>query len=75
MSKTYGKPTTHKYCAFCQYWMGDAKLEFKNQQFGFSFEGSASGKCAKQGNLTKSAGYNSCYCKYYAPNEKVKIML
>ncbi len=75
MSKTYGKPTTHKYCVFCQYWVGDAGLEFKNPQLGFQFESTASGKCAKIGNNMKTAGYNSCACKYFTPNEKARIMM
>ena len=65
-------PKTNKYCAFCQYWDGEANLVIKGQYI--EFESGVYGKCIKQ-NMNRQACYNGCFCKNYTPNQKAQMML
>lgn len=71
MSKTRGHPKTRKYCVFCKYWTGDAKLRFISPAEGFEYEYGAKGRCMKAG-LIKCA-YMSC--SNYAPSFTAEKLL
>lgn len=73
MAMMHARPKISKYCVFCDYWTGDAKMEFVSDGMGYKFDGSASGKCIKKNGSVTHAG--SSYCRNYEPNPEAKKLL
>lgn len=48
MSKYTHHPKRAKNCVFCNNWIGDAQMQFKNAIVGYEYEASAKGKCARK---------------------------
>lgn len=67
------KPKNGKYCAFCNYWVGDAKMEFVSVGVGYRFDNRARGKCMKKEGSPKEAG-SGC-SQYFEPNLEAKKLM
>lgn len=70
MAKMTANPKTHKFCAFCRRWSGDADLNFKNKNVGFEFTRGVNAKCMATNN-TKYSENNAHSCRDYAVKELV----
>ena len=71
MGKIIVHPKNRKYCVFCEYWAGDAGLEFVSRQSGYRFEQFCQGKCMMR-NANYSSGYMGCpKFKYSREAEKL----
>ena len=73
MSMMTARPKISKYCVFCNYWTGDAKMEFVSMGAGYKFDNSACGKCIKKGGSITRAG-SSCPT-YFEPNLEAKKLM
>ena len=73
MSMITARPKISKYCAFCNYWTGDAKMEFVSMGAGYKFDNSACGKCIKRGGSVTRAG-SHCSHDYEPSIEAKKLM-
>lgn len=67
-------PKRVKRCAFCNFWFGDANLNFISSSVGFEYDPNAAGKCFKRGSANYKAG-SGAGCPYYAPNDTAKRIL
>ena len=74
MATLTGNPKTHKFCAFCKRWSGDANLTFVSKTVGFKFTRDVSAKCMATNN-SKRADMNASSCKDYSPNALVDGLL
>lgn len=66
-------PKRSKHCAYCNYWVGDAKLKYINNNVGFEYDNNANGKCIRRSGSITRAG-SSCD-KDYEPNQEAKKIL
>ena len=73
MAKIAVNPKNRKHCVFCEYWMGDADLEYVSNMAGYRFEANAKGKCTKYGGNTKTAITSGC--RYFEYNREAKKLL
>ena len=71
MSICTNHPKRCKYCVFCNYWISDIKLKFKNSNAGYEYEQSTEGKCVKMNWTTRT---NSS-CNKYEPSIDAKKLL
>lgn len=70
----YGHPKRDKRCAYCNYWLGDAKLRFVSKGMGYEIDNNVKGKCIQKGGTSTNAGTGSC-CTYYKPNPDAQKLL
>lgn len=73
MAMVHGRPKFTKCCAFCNYWIGDAKMEFVSMGMGFKYDNNACGKCLKKGGAVTHAGSNCS--KDYEPSLEAKKLM
>lgn len=72
MSKYTHHPKRAKNCVFCNNWIGDAQMKFKNSIMGYEYEAVAKGKCTRRNGAVTS----SCYsCQNYEPSMDAKRLL
>ncbi len=65
-------PKRIKYCVFCKFWIGDAKIKFVNSAVGYEYDSGAKGSCTKRNGSTTSA----CFlCSNYAPSQDAERLL
>ncbi len=67
-------PKRNRYCAFCNYWMGNADPVFVNNNVGFSFDSNVKAKCTKMNN-DRLANYNAGGCPRYEPSIEARKLL
>ncbi len=72
MSTLTGHPKRIKKCAFCDYWLGDAGLEFVSNATGYKFDGNVKGKCIKKNGSLVNSGTQ---CSYYQPSPEARKLL
>ncbi len=65
-------PKRVKNCAFCKFWLGDAKMKFVGSIVGYEYDGSTKGKCTKRNGSSTSALHN---CSDYAPSLEAERLL
>lgn len=66
------RPDRNPFCVFCEYWMGDAEMEFISRMAGYKFEGNAKGKCAKSGVLRTAVNIK---CRDFEYSREAKKLL
>ena len=65
-------PKHTKRCVFCNFWMGDAEMEYVSVQQGYRYDGTKKGKCLKHGGSLR----DSCTsCDKYEPSMEAKRLL
>lgn len=69
----HGHPKRNKYCAYCNYWLGDAKLKFVSNGMGFEFDQRAKGKCIKANGSPRDAG-SGCTANYEPSPDAKKLL-
>ena len=64
-------PKFSKECVYCNYWLGNAGLEFLSPDAGYKFNAGAQGKCAQKGSITPALAT----CPQYEPSMEAKRLL
>ena len=65
-------PKHTKRCVFCNYWMGDAEMEYVSVQQGFRYDSTKKGKCLKHGDSLRDACTS---CDKYEPSMEAKKLI
>lgn len=72
MSKYTHHPKRAKNCVFCNNWIGDAQMQFKNAIVGYEYEATTKGKCTRRNGASTGACYS---CPSYEPSMDAKKLL
>ena len=72
--KVLKHPKRGKICALCEFWIGDAGLEYSGPVNGYKVDTAAKGKCTKNRGAQRLAGEGNL-CTYYEPSREAKKLL
>lgn len=72
MSKYTHYPKGARNCVFCNSWIGDAQMKFKNAVVGYEYDATAKGQCTRR----NGASTDACYSwQNYEPSMDAKKLL